>query len=300
MRDDLRIKDLTAQSIGQMVELTAILETVEISKTHENKDFAQIVLRDKEHTITGNIWDIDDDGKSFLNKLKQKVVLVNGLVKIYKEVEELRITSINPSDEPISIFVKTAPYASNDMAKQLVKYINLINNNDYKTIINALVQAYSNQLLTSKATTENNHDYYGGLLYHIVCVTRNSIKLCQDYPIVNQDLLIAASIIQGFSAIVKKEPELLTESQLLTDKVVEISVKGGLDYQSENMVLLRHLLAESTDNTLEIPESIILKAAVHVDSQMDVYNQAKEISKERAMPIKLYDLNSKEIYSNND
>ena len=76
-----------------------------------------------------------------------------------------------------------------------IQYTNMIKNPTLKQCCQKIYVDYKEKLMNKPAT--NSHHYYkGGLLYHIYCVTRNAISICDLYSKleVDKDLVIFGAL----------------------------------------------------------------------------------------------------------
>lgn len=68
------------------------------------------------------------------------------------------------------------------------EYIEKIRNPILKECCKKIYEDYKEKLINKPATTGSHHFYKGGLLFHIYCVTRNAITICNLYPDLEVDL----------------------------------------------------------------------------------------------------------------
>lgn len=68
------------------------------------------------------------------------------------------------------------------------EFMEQIKNPTLKQCCQNIYKDYKDALINKPATTGSHHFYRGGLLYHIYCVTRNAITICNLYPELEVDL----------------------------------------------------------------------------------------------------------------
>lgn len=69
-----------------------------------------------------------------------------------------------------------------------LEYMKKIKNPILKECCKEIYENYKEKLVNKPATTGSHHFYRGGLLFHIYCVTRNSVAICNLYPDLEIDL----------------------------------------------------------------------------------------------------------------
>lgn len=83
------------------------------------------------------------------------------------------------------------------------EFMNQIKNPILKQCCQIIYNDHKDKLINKPATTGSHHFYKGGLLYHIYCVTRNAIAICNLYPEleVDLDLIIFGSLLHDIGKI---------------------------------------------------------------------------------------------------
>ena len=81
--------------------------------------------------------------------------------------------------------------------EECMDYSNKIKNQILKEVVQRIYKDYKERLMNKPATPGSHHYFKGGLLYHIYCVTRNAIEICNMYPNleVDKDLIIFGALV---------------------------------------------------------------------------------------------------------
>lgn len=81
--------------------------------------------------------------------------------------------------------------------EECISYSMQIKNPDLQKCAQEILINYKEKLINKPATPGSHHYFRGGLLYHIYCVTRNSIEIMKLYPNlkVDKDLVIFGALL---------------------------------------------------------------------------------------------------------
>lgn len=84
-----------------------------------------------------------------------------------------------------------------------IEFMEQIKNPALKECCQIIYKDYKEKLIAKPATTGNHHFFGGGLLYHMYCVTRNAITICNLYPDleIDLDLVIFGGLLHDIGKI---------------------------------------------------------------------------------------------------
>lgn len=172
------------------------------------------------------------------------------------------------------------------------EFMEQIKNPTLKQCCQSIYKDYKDKLLNKPATNGNHHFYKGGLIYHIYCVTRNAIAICNLYPEleVDLDLIIFGSLLHdigktndyydfnGNSNNKGNSADLLGHSYEGTHIVENYLNNYSIDEQFKNQVIHMigsHMNEYSEWGALVMPkmlEVIIINYADDIDSHLEPAN----------------------------
>mgnify|MGYP000622713650 CR=1 FL=1 len=191
--------------------------------------------------------------------------------------------------------------------EECMDYSNKIKNQILKEVVQRIYKDYKERLMNKPATPGSHHYFKGGLLYHIYCVTRNAIEICNMYPNleVDKDLIIFGALVHdigkcndfnNFAEIEKKESingnsmTLLGHSYEGTHIVENYLQDYEIDEQFKNQVLHMigsHMNEYSEWGALVLPKMLEVIIISYADSMDAYFEPAHEIIK-NAKPGELY------------
>lgn len=190
---------------------------------------------------------------------------------------------------------------------ECIKFGNKIKNPMLKDCLQKIYSDYKEKLMNKPATPGSHHYFKGGLLYHIYCVTRNAIAICNLYPKleVDMDLIIFGSLthdigktndFNDFSEGENYEPHSGNSMALLGHSyegthIVENYLKDySIEEQFKNQVIHMigsHMKEYSEWGALVLPKMLEVIIINYADS-MDAYFEPAHNVLKNTEPGKLY------------
>ena len=178
-------------------------KTQGISKT--GKAFESITLADKSGTIEAKIWDVDSEGISDYEELD--FVTVTGDITSWNgalqfNIKRLRIA--NPGDFEITDYIPASKKDIKVMYDELIGIINSIEAPYMKALLNKFFvedKVFIEEFKKHSAAKSVHHGFTGGLLEHTLSVTKNCDFFSKQYPFLDRDLLLTASIFHDIGKV---------------------------------------------------------------------------------------------------
>lgn len=165
--------------------------------------YLDITLADKTGEINGKIWDYDEEAFGVYEA--GDLVKVRGLVSKYNGVDQIKIDRIRKAMEMDGVspadFVEQAAYDGNVMYDELISVANAFENADLKAIVIEIYKENKDKLLYWPAAFKLHHAIRCGLLMHVLSIVRLCEKVCEIYPSINKDLLIAGAMLHDIGKI---------------------------------------------------------------------------------------------------
>ena len=166
--------------------------------TRNGKAYDTVVLQDKTGTIDAKVWDPNSEGIGEYDALDYievygEVTSFNGALQVnVKRIRKCQEGEYDPAD-----YLPVSPFSVEDMYKELLKYIDSIENTHLRSLLDLFFredEAFVRTFKASSAAKTVHHSFVGGLLQHTLAV----VKLCDFYSTryyrINRDLLITSAI----------------------------------------------------------------------------------------------------------
>lgn len=188
-------------------------------------------------------------GKSFVFEVN---VVEDEIKKTYTLIDAKPIEEALEGKELSDALLKLynyAPLSREELKTGIESYLNKIENNNLKLIVEEIYNKYKSKFYVHPAATKFHHAYVGGLAYHTLSMLNLVDPFIIQYPYLNRDLLYAGLILHDFSKINEmtgvdgeytKEGLLLGHLVMLAVEIDRAAIKFNLE-DSEEAMLLKHI-----------------------------------------------------------
>ena len=192
-------------------------------------------------------------------------------------------------------FYEVAPKKISDIKKGIEGYIARIQHQDLSAIVSHIYHTYQHAFYTHPAATKFHHAYVGGLSYHTLTMLEIAEKFFDIYPYLNQDLMIAGTLLHDMSKIGEMtgvDGEYTTEGLLIGHLVMQAididQTARALNVKdTEIVMLLKHMMLShhglpnfGAAKKPQIPEALLLWYIDTIDSKFTVLGEELENTKE--------------------
>ncbi len=274
-----------------------LVKGLSIRTGSNRKMFLDVILGDATGEINGKKWDVTEEEAAALEQIKE-----GDLARVKAEVTEwngmlqlkiLRIRAAVKEDKlEMSDYIKTAPEDPLEMFGYVLSRAEGITDLDLKGLTLRFLQENKEKLLYYPAAMRNHHAELGGLLYHIKRMLMSGEKLCEIYPFLDKDWVVAGVILhdmEKLNEIMSNEwgisPGYTLEGQLLGHLVQGVKVvdrmarEAGMPEEKalmlEHMILAHHYEPEfGSPRRPLFPEAELLHYLDMVDARMYDFEDA--------------------------
>lgn len=296
------------------VHFQAIIAQVTTGKTNgaNKSNYLNIVLQDATGHIDAKLWSATD---AQIKTFSQGTV-VNGVGDIirYNNNRQMKIISlevVDMSEEDKVIFLPKAPVDADQMMREIETFIRSIHNIKLYSITHTLFDTYASKLKVYPAASRNHHEFVSGLLFHTLTMVKTANALCQIYPDLNRDLLIAGTVLHDIGKIFELSgpvtPTYTLEGNLLGhitigENLIAATAKD-LNIEGEEILLLQHLvLSHHGKNEYGSPilpaikEAEVLFLIDNIDARINMFNKALEDVEPGEFSKRIFALENRMVY----
>lgn len=308
-------KELRDYQEGETFSGYLLLDSHTLRETKAGSNFLNISVQDKTKTLSGNFWDFKGNADGFHDG---DVVYLNASVTSYNGKPQLKVTVLRPltdedPDLTVEDFKEGAPMTSQEMRVYLGNAINDIHNVVWRKIVTEIYRKFSDKFLVYPAAKNIHHNFRGGLAYHTVSIVRLAKAMCKNYPILNEDLVVAGALLHDVGKTVELsgvdgteytfEGRLLGHISIMYGYIVETARELGYDMYQEDVVLLLHMeLAHHGKPEFgspvypQIPEALLLNELDGIDANMQALTTALTQVKPGEFTDRLFALDNQAFY----
>ena len=274
--------------------------------------YMNLELRDSSGMINGKKWEATSEDETLF--AQGSVVYLEGDVLKYKESLQIKILTAKPvdiNDIDVVKFIKAPPVPKEELAKRFNAYVDSIQNEDCKKILEYLIKRLSPKLFDHPAAVSVHHDYASGLLMHTVSMADVADFLAKYYPNVDRDILISGVLLHDMGKTIELEGPVVfkysVEGKLLGHISIMVSeirrAAEGLKITSEVPLLLEHMvLAHHGAPEFGSPvlpqtrEALLLSLIDNIDSKMVIVDKALENVNPGEFSTKVFPLDNRTLY----
>lgn len=183
----------------------AIVKRAEKKQTSKGSEYLDMKLSDADGEIIAKLWDYSP--LTYGEFPLESLVKVRGEISKFAGADQLRIIKIRLANENdgvnIADFVPTADYSGEFMYDKLMEKANAFSDEELKKLVVTMYEERKQQLLVWPAAFRLHHAVRGGLLMHTLSIVKLCEGVCEVYPFVNRDLLIAGAMLHDIAKTVE-------------------------------------------------------------------------------------------------
>ena len=190
---------------GERIQEIYLCKQKTSAMTKTGKEYENVILQDKTGQLDAKIWDpgsmgIDDFDALDYVEVHGDVTVFNGQMQMsIKRARKVSEDSIDPAN-----YLPCTDKDMDEMMAELLKFIASVNHPYYKQVLTALFiddKKFAEAFKKHSAAKSVHHGFIGGLLEHTLSVTKLCDFYTKQYPILNRDLLITASICHDIGKV---------------------------------------------------------------------------------------------------
>lgn len=295
--------------------LFVLIKSAEKRVTKTGKDFIAMTFQDRSGEIRGNYWDAKEE--DIANFKAGRVIYLNGKRETYKSAPQIKIMAMRLADdtEPSdpTLYTEKAPVSISDLREEVSATLFEITNADWNRIVRALLKKYDAQFFAYPAAKTNHHAFEGGLAYHTVSILRLAKSVVKQYPQVDASLLYAGALLHDLGKTIELSGpisttytvagNLLGHITLIDEEIVKIAQELKIDTNSENMLLLRHMIIshhglKEYGSPVEphMLEAVVLHALDDLDAQIQMVSGALKDTKPGEFSERIFGMDGRNFF----
>ncbi len=232
-----------------------LVKSVEVKTSSKGDTYLDFTLGDSTGEINGKLWRYTpaEHGEYKANDL----VKIRGTISQYNGMDQLRIERIRPTIDSDNVhiedFVRTSGYSAEQMYDTLINIADSFADNNLKLLVTTILDQNRENLLFWPAAFKLHHALRGGLLMHTLSIVRLCEGVCNVYPFIDRELLLAGAILHDISKLDEfdvneagiadgytVEGNLLGHIAMGATKIDKYAERLGIDRKTS--VLLQHMI----------------------------------------------------------
>ncbi|MGD8189760.1 3'-5' exoribonuclease YhaM family protein [Brevibacillus ginsengisoli] len=281
---------------GERLVSFCLVKNREIGVASNQSEYMNLELGDSSGSITAKIWDVNEELKSMIQV--KSIVKVDAQVQSYRGKKQLIISRIRPassSDEvAIESLVPASSYALDELLRKLEDAVDELKSPVLRAVINEILtrEELKSRLISFPAGVKMHHNYYSGLLEHIVSLLEVARRLLPLYPHVDHDVLLSTCILHDIGKLYELTdpfaPDYSTPGQLIGHLVMGVDLVSdacrvlGIESDNPEVLHLKHCILSHHGDTEfgwgsavsgKTPTAILFHYLDQIDSKMNATGQ---------------------------
>ena len=293
--------------IGQLLVVSSNKGT-----TDKGLNYLNITFQDKSGTIEAKKWDASDEDLKVL--APGSVVLVDGIVNLYKNQPQLKVVGVSKVDKEdidMTNFARVSPVPLDVLKAKLDKYLNSFKDKDVEKVTKAVISHFYDRYITYPAAVKVHHEWGSGILHHSIFMADVADAISKIYTQVDRDILVAGALLHDIGKTIEYEnpvaPVQTAEGKLTGHIAIGYhefkSVVDKLGIESEVPMLLEHMIL-AHHGSLEFGspvmpatrEALLLSEIDMMDSRQMILDKALDAVKEGEFTPRLWMMDDTSFY----
>ena len=183
-----------------------------------------MTLRDRTATVKAMRWESSQD--EFRDIQRRPFIRIQGRVEEYQGAPQVIIDGLDPlSAEEAGLetteFLPRTKHDIPELERELEERVASLKNDDVRQLVVTILArpGLRDRLRLSPAGKAMHHAYIGGLLEHVMSLVQLADKVCDHYPWLDRDILIAGVLLHDIA------------------KTDELTIENGFSYTDEGQLL---------------------------------------------------------------
>lgn len=307
---NMQVKDFKE---GDHIKARLLVSALTRGVTNSGAPYLSLVLQDASKSIDAKLWDV----KSEIEKLLcvGKVFEFSLEVNMYRGALQAKVLSVLPVDEKsvkLSDYAFSSPISKDKLRDEIATALNSIKNDNIARIVTSTLNLYGNDVYEYPAASKIHHNFVGGLATHITGMISLARSLCNIYPILDSDYMIAGVILHDLGKIEEFSSSIVTEYStkgkllghisILDARLLQVGKSLNLE-DSEELMILRHMvLAHHGELEYGSPvrpltiEAEMLTYIDNIDAKINILTKALEEVKPKEFTQKIFSMDNRSFY----
>ena len=298
---------------GEHIETNLLVSNVVKGTTNSGAPYLSLTLQDSSKAIEAKLWDVKPE---LSNQIETGKVYNFGLEIIkYKnnlQAKVLKVMPISQASINMDDYLFKSPISKDKLRETIQDGINQIQNKDIARIVSSMLNYYSNDVYDFPAASKIHHNFIGGLATHTSGMLKIGLALCEIYPNINKDYLIAGIILHDLGKIEEItspavseytiKGKLLGHISIMDARLAQIGQELKLD-DSQELLILRHMilahhgeLEYGSPIRPETLEAEILSQIDNIDAKINIISKALDEIKPGEFSQKLFAMDNRSFY----
>ena len=265
---------------------------MQIQGADGDKERESVILQDKTGVLDSKVWDPyspaigEYEAGDYIEVTGDVIVYANALqAKLYR-IRKCQEIEYDPADYmPVS---KKDIY---EMYEEVLQLTDSVQQKHLKELLELFFkdEEFKKEFRNASAAKTIHHGFIGGLLEHSLSVAKLCNAMCDNYPILNRDLLITAALLHDVGKIRELSPfpendytddgqllgHIYLGAQMVAEKAAQIKgFPAELSRELQHCILSHHgELEYGSPKKPALIEALVLSMADNLDAKVETFTE---------------------------
>lgn len=295
---------------GDHLDINLLISNIVKGTTNSGSPYLSLTLQDSSKSIEAKLWDVKPE---LANQIETgKVYSFDIEIIKYKnnlQAKVLKVMPIAQSGINMDDYLFRSPIAKDELRNAIQNGINEIKNETIARIVSSMLNYYSADVYEYPAASKIHHNFIGGLATHTTGMLKIGMALCEIYPNLNKDYLLAGIILHDLGKIEELSSPVVTEYStkgkllghisIMDARLAQIGQELKLD-DSQELLILRHMVL-SHHGEMEYgspirPETLeaeVLSQIDNIDAKINIISKALDEINQGEFTQKLFAMDNR-------
>lgn len=276
---------------GEHINTSLLISNMVKGTTNSGAPYLSLTIQDSSKAIEAKLWDVKPELASQIEI--GKVYEFDLEVIKYKnnlQAKILRVMPIAQAQVNMEDYLFKSPISKDELRQTIQNGINEIKNENIAKIVSSMLNYYASNVYEYPAASKIHHNFIGGLATHTSGMLKIGMALCDIYPNINKDYLLAGIILHDLGKIEELSSPVVTEYStkgkllghisIMDARLAQIGKEINLE-DSQELLVLRHMVL-SHHGEMEFgspvrPETLeaeILSQIDNIDAKINIISKA--------------------------
>jgi 3'-5' exoribonuclease len=188
------LKDI--MEAGGNFEGPLLIKTCEKLVANNGTAYFNMTLQDITGSINAKKWSVETGDDLVI--VPGKVAHFSGNIFKYRNAPQFKVETVAPMAEgtyDIGDFYMSCPISDEDLYKKVDEMVARIKDPDLSLLVTTCIKANEDKYMTYPAAVSVHHAYRCGIVYHSLSIAEDAILVCQRYPFLSEDYLLAGALL---------------------------------------------------------------------------------------------------------
>ena len=197
---------------GERVWIRVLISDVVQGMTNKGAPYLNFVIQDNTGYMDAKFWNVEQEQ---LDTLKNGMIVdIKGDVIHYKEQLQMRVLqAVIYHDENVEIrdYLRSGALSKEELKEQIEQRLQAISDKQIQSVCEYILHQFETKFYDFPAASKNHHDFVGGLATHVLGMMKLAASICECYPMLNKDLLMAGCFLHDIGKLSELSGPIATE-----------------------------------------------------------------------------------------